>query len=111
MVSPSGESEADRPLTIRFSMSAIVAGHAYPPAQVLAEIGRIAIAVPRRSRSHRAADPRPVYLTQETCVTSWSIAARETAALVAKRGVSLAGKVARVASPTMKTLKSFAKFW
>ena len=41
----------------------------------------------------------------------WSSAARETAALVAKRGLGLAGKVASVASPTRKTLKSFARFW
>ena len=32
------------------------------------------------------------------------------AALLAKRGESLAGNVASVASPTRKTLKSFAKF-
>ena len=38
-------------------------------------------------------------------------AANERAALVANRGEALLGKVARVASPTRKTLKSFARFW
>src|SRR5262249_33295493 len=48
--------------------------------------------------------------TQETCVIKTSSAAKETADDVAKRGVSVAGKVACVASPTRKVLKSFARF-
>jgi hypothetical protein len=49
-------------------------------------------------------------LTHEICVISWFSAANEIAALVATRGVLLAGKVASVASPTRKTLKSFERF-
>ena len=37
-------------------------------------------------------------------------AANEMCALVANRGVALAGNVASVASPTKNTLKSFDKF-
>src|SRR5207248_553056 len=49
--------------------------------------------------------------TQETCVMRWSRAAKEMAALVAAAGVALEGKVASVASPTRKTLKSGERFW
>src|SRR5947209_3761104 len=48
--------------------------------------------------------------TQETWVIMWSMAAKDSEAEVANRGVLLAGKVAIVASPTMKTSKSFARF-
>jgi hypothetical protein len=36
--------------TFRFTLSSIVAGHAYPPAEISAEIGRIAIAAARVDR-------------------------------------------------------------
>src|SRR5262249_39159474 len=65
--------------------------------------GPCAAPAPRRYRF--------AYLTHDTCVTSWFSAAYEIAALVAKRGVALAGNVASVASPTRNTLKSFDRFW
>src|SRR4051794_41513016 len=51
------------------------------------------------------------YLIHDTCVTRWSRAANEIAALVANLGLLLAGKVDSVASPTRKTLKSLDRFW
>src|ERR1043165_3157954 len=46
------------------------------------------------------------YLIHEICVTSWFSEAKAMCALVANFGVTCAGKVASVASPTRKTLKS-----
>src|SRR4029079_9412331 len=51
------------------------------------------------------------YFTHETWVMRWSMDANEMAALVACFGESLAGNVARVASPTRNTLKSLERFW
>src|SRR5262249_27611267 len=50
------------------------------------------------------------YFTHVVCVTRCSSAANEIAAFVAKRGELFDGNVASVASPTKKTLKSFARF-
>src|SRR5689334_6908281 len=66
----------------------------------------------RRCRvGHRAPPAAGWYFTHDTCVMRWSMAANDTAALVAKLGEAFAGKVASVASPTRKTLKSRARFW
>jgi hypothetical protein len=48
-VNTSDEPE-DSGWTFRFTLSSIVAGHAYPPAEISAEIGRIAIAAARVDR-------------------------------------------------------------
>src|SRR5262245_23062282 len=72
--------------------------------------GDMGLSVARyRKRAPRPYFP-PVYFTHDTCVIRWLSDANDTAALVAKRGVALAGNVASVASPTRKTLKSFARF-
>lgn len=49
-------------------------------------------------------------LIHEICVTNWLSDANDRCALVAKRGVLLAGNVASEASPTRNTLKSFERF-
>src|SRR5262245_56549416 len=48
--------------------------------------------------------------TQETCVMNRFSAAKQTAVVVANRGVGCAGKVAMVASPTRITSKSCDRF-
>src|SRR5262245_60160044 len=50
-------------------------------------------------------------LIHEACVTNKSSAANDTAVVVANFGVSWAGNVARVASPTRNALKSCRKFF
>lgn len=40
----------DSRLTLRFALSSVVAGHAYPPAEISAEIGRVTIAATRVDR-------------------------------------------------------------
>ena len=50
------------------------------------------------------------YLIHETCVMSWLSEAKAMCALVANFGVTWAGNVASVASPTRNTLKSFERF-
>jgi len=59
----------------------------------------------KRTFHPRVAGQRPAHAgtTPLTWVTSWLRDANETWALVANRGVSFAGKVASVASPTTNT--------
>jgi hypothetical protein len=49
-VLPISHEPQDHHVTVRFALSSIVAGHAYPPAEMSAEIGRITIAAARVDR-------------------------------------------------------------
>lgn len=57
-----------------------------------------------------AAGGGPSWRIHVVCVINWFSDAKEIAALVAYFGLSFAGKVASVASPTRKTLKSRDRF-
>src|SRR3954471_14663240 len=62
---------------------------------------------PLRQRAFEAT-PNSIH---EPCVMNRLSAANDTADVVENRGVSWAGKVAMVASPTRKTSKSLLRFW
>ena len=63
-----------------------------------------------RWHRHRLSTTSGVGLTHDTWVMNRLSAAKQTAVLVANRGVGWAGKVAMVASPTRKTSKSCERF-